>query len=70
MKTTRKPFSTYWEFLCPTNNTTFMPYTPSTNPFNEYDFNAPIANPVTRKHATSDPIYGNRFPPKIYNKKL
>ena len=69
MKTKRKPFATYWEFLCPTNNTTFMVYTPSTNPFNEYDFNAAIANPLTRKHATSDSKYGNRYPPKIYNKK-
>ena len=68
IKTKRKPFATYWEFLCPTNNTTFMVYTPSTNPFNEYDFNSNIANPLTRKHATSDPNYGNRYPPKIYNK--
>ena len=69
MKTKRKPFSTYWEFLCPTNNTTFMVYTPSTNPFNEYDFNSSIANPLTRMHATSDPSYGNRYPPKIYNQR-
>ena len=69
MKTKRKPFATYWEFLCPTNNTTFMVYTPSTNPFNEYDFTANVANPLTRRHATSDPKYADRYPPKIYNKK-
>ena len=69
LKTKRKPFSTYWEFLCPTNNTTFMVYTPDRNPFMDYDFNAKIANPLTRKHALSDPQYGKRFPPKIYNRK-
>ena len=69
MKTKRKPFSTYYEFLCPTNNTTFMIYTPSTNPFNEYDFDEPIPNPLTRKHSVSDPQYSKRFPPKTYTKK-
>ena len=46
-----------------------MPYTPNKNPFTEYDFTQQIANPVTRKYAVSDPQYGNRFPPKIHNKK-
>ena len=68
-KTKRKPFSTYYEFLCPTNNTTFMIYTPSTNPFNEYDFDEPIPNPLTRKHSVSDPQYSKRYPPKTYTKK-
>ena len=37
LKERHKPFKMYYEFLCPTNNTTFMPYTMSTNPFSEYD---------------------------------
>ena len=69
LKTKRKPFSTYWEFLCPSNNTTFMSYTPGTNPFNNYNFNNKIANPLTRQHATTNPQYEKRFPPKIYNKR-
>ena len=69
MKTKRKPFSTYYEFLCPTNNTTFMIYTPSTNPFNEYNFDETIPNPLTRKHSVSDPQYSIRYPPKTYTKK-
>ena len=69
LKTKRKPFSTYWEFLCPSNNTTFMVYTPDKNPFSDYDFTAKIANPLTRKHATSDQQYGKRYAPKIYNRK-
>ena len=69
LKSKKKPFSTYWEFLCPTNNSTFMVYTPSTNPFQNYDFNHPIANPLTRKHAVSEPKYEKRFPPKIHNRR-
>ena len=69
LKTKRKPFATYYEFLCPTNNTTFMVYTPSINPFQDYDFNQPIANPLTRKHAVSDPKYKNRYPAKVYNRR-
>ena len=69
LKTKKKPFSTYWEFLCPTNNTTFMVYTPSINPFQNYDFNDPIANPLTRKHTVSEPKYEKRFPPQIYNRR-
>ena len=46
-----------------------MIYTPSTNPFNEYDFDEPIPNPLTRKHSVSDPQYSKRFPPKTYTKK-
>ena len=69
LKHTNKPFSTYWEFLCPTNNSTFMVYTPNINPFQEYDFNNPIANPLTRRHAITEPKYQKRFPPKIHNKR-
>ena len=69
LKTKRKPFSTYWEFLCPSNNTTFMTYTPGTNPFNNYNFNTKIANPLTRQHAATNPQYETRFPPKIVNKR-
>ena len=69
LKTKRNPFGTYWEFLCPSNNTTFMAYTPNTNPFSHYDFTNQIANPLTREQAASNPQYTKRFPPKIYNKR-
>jgi len=69
LKTKKKPFATYYEFLCPTNNTTFMVYTPSINPFQDYDFNHPIPNPLTRKHAISEPEYNKRYPAKVYNKR-
>ena len=67
-KERHKPFKVYYEFLCPSNNTTFMPYTLNSNPFSGYDFNQNIPNPVTRKHAISDKVYEKRFPPKIYKK--
>ena len=67
LKTKKQPFSTYWEFLCPSNNTTFMAYTPSENPFANYDFSNNIANPLTRMHAVTNPYYTNHFPPKTYN---
>ena len=63
LKTKAKPFGTYWEFLCPSNNTTFMAYTQDTNPFTHYDFNNKIANPVTREHIATNPQYANRLPP-------
>ena len=47
LKTKQKTFATYWEFLCPSNNSTFMAYTQHTNPFNKYDFHN---NQVTRMH--------------------
>ena len=67
LKTKRKPFGMYWEFLFHSNNTTFMAYTQDTNPFAHYDFTNKIANPLTRKQANTDPHYTKRFPPKIYN---
>ena len=33
-----RPFAMYWEYLCPSNNITFMNYTPGTNPFIHYEF--------------------------------
>ena len=69
LKTKMRPFGAYWEFLCPSNNTTFMAYTQDTNPFTQYDFNNKIANPITRDHAATNPQYATRFPPKIYNKR-
>ena len=68
LKERHKPFKMYYEFLCPTNNTTFMQYTMNTNPFFEYDFGQQIPNPVTRKHARSDRSYEKRFPPPMYRK--
>ena len=69
IKTKRKPFSTYWEFLCPSNNSTFMVYTPNKNPFSDYDFTNKIANPLTRRNADNDKQYEKRFPPKIHTKR-
>ena len=69
LKIKRKPFSTYWEFLCPSNNTTFMAYTPNRNPFNDYDFTNKIANPLTRQQAVTNPYYEKRFCPKIYDRR-
>ena len=68
-KEKHKPFQLYYEFLCPTNNTTFMPYTLNSNPFFEYDFTEHIPNPVTRQYAVTDKSYEKRFPPRTYNKK-
>ena len=53
-KELHKPFKLYYEFLCPTNNTTFMPYAMNMNPFSGYDFSQTVPNPVTRHHARSD----------------
>ena len=69
LKTKQNPFSTYWEFLCPSNNTTFMAYTPTKNPFTNYNFHEKIANPHTRLKATSDSRYEERFAPNIYNRR-
>ena len=61
IKTKQRPFATYYEYLCPTNNTTFMPYVPNTNPFLDYAFQESIPNPTTRTAAASDPKYKVRF---------
>ena len=52
-KERHKPFKLYYEFLCPSNNSTFMPYSMNMNPFSGYDFSQTIPNPVTRNHARS-----------------
>ena len=67
LKTKRKPFAAYWEFLCPSNNTTFMAYTQHTNPFNNYDFSNEIPNPLTRQQAATNPQYEKRLRPKFFN---
>ena len=69
LKTKQNPFSTYWEFLCPSNNTTFMTYTPTQNPFTDYNFNEKIANPHTRIKATSDTRFEEQFPPIVYKQR-
>ena len=69
LKTKQNLFSTYWEFLCPSNNTTFMAYTPTKNPFTDYNFHEKIANPHTRIKATSDSRYEERFAPNIYKQR-
>ena len=69
LKTKKNPFSTYWEFLCPSNNTTFMAYTQHSNPFNHYNFHDKIANPLTRQQAATNPQYERRYYPKIYNQR-
>ena len=61
IKTKQRPFATYYEYLCPTNNTTFMPYVPNTNPFLDYAFQETIPNPTTRLAAANDPKYRMRF---------
>ena len=61
IKTKQRPFATYYEFLCPSNNTTFMPYTAEHNPFLDYCFREAIPNPVTRAAAANDPKYKVRF---------
>ena len=61
LKERDKHFKMYYEFLCTTNNTTFIPYTMNTNPFFEYDFSQHIPNPVTRKHARSYRSYEEHF---------
>ena len=61
IKTKQRPFATYYEYLCPTNNTTFMPYVPDTNPFLDYAFTEAIPNPITRAAAANDPKYKVRF---------
>ena len=69
LKTKQRPFAVYYEFLCPSNNHTFMPYTQGSNPFLDYDFSQPIANPLSRKHALAHPEYSKRFKAKIYPKR-
>jgi hypothetical protein len=55
-------------FLTLSNGTTFCTYDLVTDQFKEHDFTQKIANPITRKHALSEPIYNKVFEPKTFTK--
>ena len=67
-KTKSRPFKLYYEFLDPSNGTTFCTYDLVTDPFKDHDFTQKMANPITRKHALSDPVYNKVFEPKTFTK--
>ena len=69
LKTKYRPFKVYFEFLDPSNGTTFCHYNNQSNPFDEHDFTEAIPNPLTRKHAMTDPGYKQVFQPRIFKKK-
>ena len=69
LKTKNRPFKLYFEFLDPINGTTFCQYDSQKNPFNEHDFTEAIPNPLTRKHAMTDPGYKKIYQPRIFRKK-
>jgi hypothetical protein len=69
LKTKYKPFATYWEFLCPTNNITYNIYTPGRDPFDNFDFHREIPNPTTRNEAITKPEYKNYYKLKTYKKR-
>ena len=46
-----------------------MVYDPRKNPFHLYDFNKEIPNPITKKHAISDPKYKKHYELKTYRGK-
>ena len=48
LKSKHKPFATYCEFLCLTNNITYNVYIPGMDPFDKFDFTKPIHNPATK----------------------
>ena len=68
LKSKYKPFATYWEFLCPTNNITYNVYIPGMDPFDKFDFTKAIPNPATRKEAATKPEYKKYYELKTYNK--
>lgn len=68
IKTKQRPFASYYEFLDPSNGTTYIPFTVNKDPFADHDFTLPIPNPITRRTAASDNRYNKRFPIKIYKK--
>ena len=68
VKTKSRPFTVFYEFLDPSNGTTFCHYDLKSDPFAVHDFTNPIPNPLTRKHAQSDPSYKLFFPPRVYKK--
>ena len=69
LKTKYRPFATWWEFLCPNNNCTFMTYIPEQNPFDKYDFKDAVPNPITRKHLAEDARYVTAYPIRQNRKK-
>ena len=69
LKTKYKPFATYWEFLCPSNNITYNIYTPGRDPFDNFDFRDEIPNPATRNEAITKPEYKNYYKLKTYKKR-
>jgi hypothetical protein len=69
LKTKHKPFATYWEFLDPSNNTTYNIYTPGTSPFAHHDFYDAIPNPATRNEAITKPEYKKRHELKTFKKR-
>ena len=69
LKTKYRPFKVYFEFLDPSNGTTFCHYNNQSNPFDEHDFTEATPNPLTRKHAMTDPGYKQVFQPRIFKKK-
>ena len=60
-KTTKNPFSIYFEFRDPTNNLTLMRYMSNCNPFERFNFREEIPNPGTRQKAKSDEVYKKRY---------
>ena len=60
-KTTKNPFSIYFEFRDPTNNLTLMRYMSNCNPFERFNFREEIPNPGTRQKAMSDEVYKKRY---------
>ena len=68
VKTKNRPFTVFYEFLDPSNGTTFCQYDLKSDPFAGHDFTNPIPNPLTRKHAQSDPSYKLFFPPRVFKR--
>ena len=60
-KTSKNPFTIFFEFRDPTNNLTLMRYIPENNPFERFDFQQDIPNPGTRQKALSDAVYAKRY---------
>ena len=67
-KTKNRPFKLFYEFQDPSNGTTFCTYDLVTDPFKDHDFSQEIPNPITRKHALSDPNYKKVFEPRTFTK--
>ena len=61
MRTGKKHFGIFFEFVDPSNNLTIMKFVPGTDPFSGLDFQAEIPNPYTRQVATTNADYKKRF---------